>query len=181
MLTKEIRKLHDQCVKVNELENRIRKSRGNERRIKIEEKRRRVRDLHPLMDHITKAFMNQLGTHGFSNFSNADFVSIAEVMGRYLSYNIRMNAIRRFLTAFRKIEVAKPYDPDLVALVRPKLAYAVGRSSLDEKRFLLRFMGIFDPVLQAVSATGEEKDFEKSLKFMESVIAYHRFYGGDDS
>ncbi len=181
MLNQEIRKFHDECVRVNELENKIRKARSNDRKLYIEKKKSKLKNLHGMMDKVKDSFLNQLETQGLSGVPNADLVNIANVLGRYLSYSIKMNAIRRFLTAFRKIETARPYDPDQVSLIRPKLAYAVGRGEFDEKLYMLRFMSIFDPVLQIVSATKERDNFMKTLKFMESIIAYHRFYGGEES
>lgn len=85
--------------------------------------------------------------------------------------------IRRFLDAARRIDAdlkSKPFDDvkDSIVLLRPKLAYAAGR-----EKMVHPLMNVLDPAIQ--SATFEKSHFEKLLRLVESIIAYHKYKGGD--
>lgn len=109
-------------------------------------------------------------------------VEIAEAVGKDLQEkDIKLNQIRRFLDGVRKIEVdlSRPKADfskirDQIVLLQPKLAYAAGRE---------RKLGDFAKLLQVAVRSGAEKEenFWKLLRFIEGIIAYHRFYGGKES
>lgn len=108
-------------------------------------------------------------------------VDIADNVGRLLGKNrdgndLKINQIRRFLDAARKIESdisAKSFDQvrDSIVLLRPKLAYAAGREPKVKP-----LMNVLDPAIQ--SGADSEENFEKLLRLIEGIIAYHRFHGG---
>lgn len=145
-----------------------------------EKKKKLIKDLHNAVDKMKESFIKELNKNGLLHIPFGDVVLLAEAIGRYLSYKIKINKIRRFLDGLRRIEVSKEYDPQGVVLLRPLLAYAVGRSDRDEKEFMKRFQEILDPVLKAISESQEKALFDKGLKLMEAVIAYHRYYGGEN-
>jgi len=114
-------------------------------------------------------------------------VDISNQIGQELSRTLKMNQIRRFLDALRKIEqdyyqfnFLKAVEKEQfkvrlkhsLAMLRPKLAYAAGR-----ERNVRDLMIVLEPAIQA-AARDPENVFEKLLRFMESIIAYHRFHGG---
>lgn len=114
-------------------------------------------------------------------------VDISNQIGQELSRTLKMNQIRRFLDALRKIEqdyyqfnFLKAAEKEQfkvrlkhsLAMLRPKLAYAAGR-----ERNVRDLMIVLEPAIQA-AARDPENVFEKLLRFMESIIAYHRFHGG---
>lgn len=145
-----------------------------------EEKKRLINNLHKAVDKMKDKFVNEINKKGFFQIPIEDLVSSGEAMGLYLSYEIKINKIRRFLDRLRRIEVSKEYDPQSVILLRPQLAYAVGRSDREEKEFMKRFQEFLDPVLKAMSESNEKGLFDKGLKLMETIIAYHRYYGGEN-
>lgn len=128
-------------------------------------------------------------------------VCIAEEVGKFLKngqfiknnkiekVDLRLNQLRRFLDALRRIEVelkGKIDDDkesileidfnsvkDSVELLRPKLAYAAGR---EEK--VKPLMNVLDPAIKAVTRNGKKEAFVKLLRLVESIIAYHRYHGG---
>jgi CRISPR-associated protein Csm2 len=132
-----------------------------------------------------------------SNLSDVDvaaLVRIAQevgtflVKGRYLDHrnresrmNLKMNQIRRFLDAVRRIEAdwkAKKgtgFDElkDAVILLRPKLAYAAGRQEQ-----VIPLVNVLDPAIE--SGAKSEENFMKLLRFIEAIVAYHRFAGGNN-
>ncbi|OAQ20020.1 type III-A CRISPR-associated protein Csm2 [Thermosulfurimonas dismutans] len=99
-------------------------------------------------------------------------VEIGEGIGKFLKdCNIKTTQIRKFLDAIRKIQTK--FDKDQVILLRPKLAYLAGR---EEK--LKPLMEVLDPAIRAGAQSKES--FQRLVYFIESIVAYHRFYGGQD-
>jgi len=57
--------------------------------------------------------------------------------------------------------------------LRPKLAYLAGR-----EHKLKPLMEVLDPAIKAGAQSKE--NFQKLVYLIESIVAYHRFYGGKD-
>ncbi|MBW1953420.1 MAG: type III-A CRISPR-associated protein Csm2 [Deltaproteobacteria bacterium] len=120
------------------------------------------------------------------DLETAVLVDMADEMGKELARNLKINQIRRFLDALRKIEqeffrVASSADPGQrekikhnLSMLRPKLAYAVGRD-----RSVRPLMTVLEPAIRKAAADPDQ-NFEKLLHFMEAIIAYHKYYGGKD-
>lgn len=106
-------------------------------------------------------------------------VEIADKVGEAIAKKVKMNQIRRFLDGARKVEAElksrEKFEEvkDQIVLLRPKLAYAAGRNN-DVKELA----EILDTAVKSAAQTQE--NFMKFLRFMESIIAYHRFHGGRD-
>ena len=123
----------------------------------------------------------------------ADEVGFFLVKGKYLKNNkpdsmgIKVNQIRRFLDAVRRIEArlkeskskeskSKEITEEIkgsIILLRPKLAYAAGR---EEK--IKPLMNVLDPAIK--SGAESRENFEKLLRLIEGIIAYHRYHGGSN-
>lgn len=115
--------------------------------------------------------MNQQNVEGL--------IDSADKIGRALkNENLKTNQIRRFLDGVRKIEAnikRRNFEEvkDQILLLIPKLAYAAGRHN--EVKPLMRVL------VPAIKKGAEnQKNFENLLRFVESIIAYHKFYGGKD-
>ncbi len=80
--------------------------------------------------------------------------------------------VRKVLDAVRRIELefkkSGKFPKGSVILLKPKMAYAVSRKSR-----LSVLMEILEPAIDKVK---DEKDFQKLAAFVESVIAYHKYY-----
>jgi len=104
-------------------------------------------------------------------------VDIAQKMGKHLAHSLRTTQIRRFLDSVRKIDSlsdkGRKFDPDSVILLKPKLAYAVGRNA-----GIRPLMEVLEPAITAGSK--EYPDFKKLIALIEGIIAYHKYYGGLD-
>jgi len=67
-------------------------------------------------------------------------------------------------------------NPETLPYVRPKLAYVAGRANLDELRTLIYLLDLL--ILQV----GDDKVKLLRFKdFIESVIAFHKYYGGKEN
>lgn len=107
-------------------------------------------------------------------------VDLAEKMGDFLANRIRLKTsqIRKFLDAVNEIKSKGILEEDgkffrsSCMLLKPKLAYAAGRQ--DEVRPL---MAVLAPCIDRVH---NKEDFTRFYRFVESIIAYHRYHGGRD-
>jgi CRISPR-associated protein Csm2 len=106
-------------------------------------------------------------------------VEIAEKVGKETAgKKISTSQIRRFLDGVRRIDTSlkqgNKWDSVKaeVVLLRPKLAYAAGRH-----RNLKPFAEFLDVAVK--SGCQSEDNFRTLLRLIESIMAYHRFYGGD--
>lgn len=174
--------VHKFCDEMDKISRNLnQKGLSTDEKKKLQEQRKNLlKNLHRSVDDLRDTFIKETTNKGFGQVSMNELVESSKAIGRYLSYEIKINKIRRFLDGFRQIEAEKKYDPQFVVLLRPKLAYAVGRSDRDEKDFMQRFLDCLDPMLKVISENGSKDYFEKGLKFMESIIAYHRYYGGEN-
>lgn len=106
-------------------------------------------------------------------------VKDAEEVGNCLAKEIglKTSQIRKFLDAVNRIkaesEGRKDYDYQTqVVLLKPKIAYAAGRHK--EVKFL---MTVLDPCMSKVN---NGSDFQQFFRFVEAIVAYHRYHGGRD-
>ena len=109
----------------------------------------------------------------------AALVEYGEKMGDFLANQVRLKTtqIRKFLDAVNKISAEgldkeDEFFRERTILLKPKLAYAAGRQ--DEVKPL---MTVLDPCMDRVE---DGKDFDRFARFVESIVAYHKYHGGRD-
>ena len=105
-----------------------------------------------------------------------------EEWGKRLAGNVKTNQIRNLYSAVQHIRVRASQQPDAADInrrlifLKPKLAYASGRQSALKP--LRNFL------VQAIDSVVESKTPEKAREnffiLMESIVAYHKFHGGQD-
>ena len=100
--------------------------------------------------------------------------------------NMKTTQLRRFFGAIKLIERTieeenseKAWDEVEAEfyLLKPKIAYAKGRKLIPEE-----FYQVLKVSLNKINVgTNEDKieNFKRFVKFLESIVAYHKFYGGD--
>lgn len=106
-------------------------------------------------------------------------VKYADEVGDCLANQIRLKTsqIRKFLDAVNRIK-AKSQDKEKcdyrteVVLLKPAIAYAAGRHT--EVKHL---MAVLEPCMSKVS---NANDFQQFSRFVEAIVAYHRYHGGRD-
>ena len=116
-----------------------------------------------------------------------------EELGKELARDIKANQIRNIYGAVQHIRVrASRLQPDTedtedtedinrrLIFLKPKLAYASGRQN--------NLRGLRDVLVEAIDSVVRSEDPKKAQKardnffiLMESIVAYHKFYGGKDS
>ncbi len=125
-----------------------------------------------------KQKIEQFKSTGLKNLSGDDLVDISSKMGGHLSKKLKTTQIRRFLDGIRKLDSefdrGKNFNKDLVILMKPKLAYAVGRN-----QDIKPLMEVLEPAITAGAKS--YSDFKKLVALIEGIVAYHRYHGGKDS
>lgn len=109
-------------------------------------------------------------------------IAYSEGMGKLLTdEGLTTSQIRNVFGEMRKIQT-RGFDNEIAnfLLLRPKLAYAVGRM---RGKGLQAFYELFKTAYDAVdtNSTTAKAQFDNLLQLMEAVLAYHKFHGGKEN
>jgi len=111
-------------------------------------------------------------------------IEIADKEGKNFK-QIKTNQIRNFfasvLSIKNKVQSMDKFDFEKIKtdilLLKPKIAYAAGR-----KKEVEPFKNFIDELVAAlIESTDKEKATQNFFNIIESVVAYHKFYGGKDN
>ncbi len=99
--------------------------------------------------------------------------------------SLKTNQIRNFYSSITRMradyeqsEEGKGYDKVKTQLImlKPKLAYAAGR----QKAVRANFYPFMTSAIQSIEQAGDKaKAIENFFLLVESVVAYHKFHGGE--
>lgn len=137
-------------------------------------RRRRNQDDPEIKEVIGK--ISKIGM--LKNLSPKDFADeggYADIVAKNSS-SLKTTQLRKFFGAIRDIEKEKDWNnmETEFYLLKPKLAYAVGRDLIKKPfyNFMMVCMGKVD------LGTDEEKieNFKAMVNFLEAIVAYHKFY-----
>jgi len=138
---------------------------------------------------------NLNGVHDLSQLSPEEINSISEHYGHLLAevQKVKTNQVRNIfstvmvlrtkLQTLRKNEKGNEdnkeqwfdeFRNDLI-LIKPKLAYASGRQRNVRPLYELLSKGVD----ATVNANDKEKALKNFIQLVESIVAYHKFYGGN--
>jgi CRISPR type III-A-associated protein Csm2 len=123
----------------------------------------------------------------------ANYVDLGKDIGQRLKNDgVKTSQIRKFLSAVNSVankiqnegEQLNQALADEIQYLRVKLAYQAGREDIkrvqgDVSEYGLHYL---QKVLDlAIGRIGNSKsEFEKFNKLVETIVAYHKFYGGED-
>jgi CRISPR-associated protein Csm2 len=109
--------------------------------------------------------------------ANSKLVEYAEDSGKFMARNRLTNSkIRSIYGEIKRIQMGE-FEKEKAAfiLLKPKVAYALGRDASNEGLKLFKL--IFDRSSQDVV---DQKSFINFCNFMEAILAYHKANGGKD-
>lgn len=112
-----------------------------------------------------------------TNEATEDLVDYAEAAGKFMAKNGLTNSkIRSIYGEIKRIQMGVfEKEKSSYYLLKPKVAYALGR---DEKNEGLKlFKKIFDECYPSVT---NQKSYQNFCGFIEAILAYHKAYGGKD-
>ena len=116
----------------------------------------------------------------FKEYPIDELVKDADEFGQFLAKTIglKTSQIRKFLDEIRRIQSdvtrnkEEGFFRNQSMLLKPKLAYAAGRHN--EVKPVLKLLDI------CIDRVHDNIDFRNFARFVEAIIAYHRYYGGKD-
>ncbi len=90
--------------------------------------------------------------------------------------------LRRFFGEIKRISADFESNKKDLPMLKPLLAYAVGRDKDDKGNNKTKIKEFEEEITKALNAIRSEdnkvKDFKNFVKIFESIVAYHKFYGG---
>lgn len=102
-------------------------------------------------------------------------VQFAECFGRYLTdgdsrnkTNLTTNQLRKFFGEVKRQQL-QGYKESSFVMLKPKLAYAVGRADKDNK-----IKDFYKVISDAMSYVHNEEQFKNFVKIFEAIVAYHK-------
>jgi CRISPR-associated protein Csm2 len=98
-------------------------------------------------------------------------VSYADELGKHFAREPKELSTRQIRNVLSELQTLQEYDGARLQLLRPKLAYAAGRHGGKVK-------DLHKVLEEAISLTNQ-KNFSLLKHFVEAIVAYHKFYGGD--
>lgn len=115
----------------------------------------------------------------------SDIVNSADGIAQMLKEDkLKTGQIRNFYSAITRMRTdfankEEGYMKELqkdITMLKPKLAYAAGRQTAVRTTFYPTMRTAIDGIIKS---NYDETAFENFFMFAESVVAYHKFYGGD--
>jgi len=111
---------------------------------------------------------------------------------QFTSDKLKTNQIRNFYSAITRLRTEFEQEPlgedgqkskqfgesieTQLVMLKPKLAYAAGRQTAVRANFYPFMKSAIDGVLESKR---DSETLKKYFALIESVVAYHKFYGGD--
>lgn len=111
-------------------------------------------------------------------------VKFAERFGTYLadkmdrdSKPLTTSQLRKFFGEVKRQQLMG-YDPTNFVMLKPKLAYAVGRAKQQNSRGFLKIEDFYyvlaDAIDKVEQAPNKEKAFKNFITAFEAIVAYHK-------
>lgn len=106
---------------------------------------------------------------------NVTDVKFAEDFGKYLGTNdsegskLTTNQLRKFFGEIKRQQMQGFNKTDFV-LLKPKLAYAVGRT----KNKNAKIVDFYRVMSDAIDKVQNEQHFKNFIKIFEAIVAYHK-------
>lgn len=119
----------------------------------------------------------------------SDIVAWTRSFGEHLqrsdyhkSKALTTSQIRKFFGELKRIQADPDKFKESIPLLKAKLAYAVGRDLKNGKSStkIKDFQEELDKGLDGIRP-GNHEDLVRFIKIVESIVAYHKFYGGKDN
>lgn len=131
----------------------------------------------PKYDKPAPVFNGQFNPQWISTGITMDTVNFADGLGRFLQENkLATSQIRNVFGEIKRIQI-KGYALEKASffLLKPKMAYAAKRQT-NNNPGINELKRVFDLAHEQVK---DEKTYKNFVDFFESILAYHKAYGGN--
>jgi CRISPR-associated protein Csm2 len=126
---------------------------------------------------IAKQMRERFGNKQLASWDADSIISFGDQLGRYLKdKGVSTKQVRRFIDELQRVKNMQEPDLDRVKFMKVKLVYAVGRAEREAQEGLKEFEQCVSYCLENLKTVD---DMQKLIRFVETVIAYHRYYGGN--
>lgn len=103
-------------------------------------------------------------------------VNFAKEFGEYLATGLReekltTNQLRKFFGEVKRQQL-QGYNQSEFVMLKPKLAYAVGRA----KNSNSKIKDFYFVMTAAIETVKDEKTFKNFITVFEAIVAYHKFF-----
>lgn len=132
---------------------------------------------------------NLNGLKNLAELDAEDITLIGEDYGKRLAdrfTGIKTNQVRNVYSAIialrTKLKMEKKVSEDIrrdLILIKPKLAYAAGRQRKVKPLYELLSQAIDLAKDSSLTAEEQKKSIENFISLVESVVAFHKFHGGE--
>ena len=119
---------------------------------------------------------------------NEEAIEYAEKFAEFLTKSddrgvmtLTTSQLRKFFGEVKRQQMTG-YNKTAFVLLKPKLAYAVGRAKKNKKSFesVFRIEDFYDVMSETInivqSSSNHEKSFKNFTAFFEAIVAYHKKY-----
>ena len=88
--------------------------------------------------------------------------------------------IRKFFGELKRIQADPEKYQEEIPMLKAKLAYAVGRDKNNRGSSNTKIKEFYDELERGLNGvrTGNKQDLIRFVKIVESIVAFHKFYGG---
>lgn len=112
-------------------------------------------------------------------------VQFAERFGKYLavddydSESLTTSQLRKFFGEVKRQQMLKEFNETEFTMLKPKLAYAVGRAKQNGKKNKAQkiedfYTVITDAIDKVLNSTDRPKAFKNFITAFEAIVAYHK-------
>lgn len=132
---------------------------------------------------------HHLSSQWITNGIDEKAIEWAESFGKHLAEKDKMknldpitsSQIRRFYGELMRIYTGGVFCSD-IALLKPKLAYAVARDRKKDGSNKTKIIHFYEEIILALSFIRKNsfEDFRNFIKLSEAILAYYKYYGGED-
>lgn len=126
--------------------------------------------------------MNKIQKTWITDGITEDAIEWAENLGNELSRGDKLSTsqLRKFFDSLKRIQL-KGFNngkQDLL-LLKPKLAYALGRARSKDKRAVPKYEKFNSQIGEGISYVENDEHFKNFVNLVEAVVAYHKAGGGE--
>ena len=112
-------------------------------------------------------------------------VNYSEEFGKYLASKddeglpLTTSQLRKFFGAVKQIQMKNEFDITDVVLLKPKLAYAVGRTKQNHRKNDRSKIEDFNEIIAGcINLVNNKEQFNRFVSIFEAIVAYHKAAGG---
>jgi CRISPR-associated protein Csm2 len=120
----------------------------------------------------------KFGDQDLKKWDATGILNVGEQLAKVMKdKKVTTSQIRKFIDELQRLRSSSRLDLEQVKLTKIRLIYAAGRAEKGSAEALKNFEQAFSYALEHLH---DKQDFTNLVRFVETVVAYHRYLGGSD-